>query len=415
MESTIETSFEPSLFEDHASRVIGRLRHALAEVVNSSPKANHRAVDIADTFGIDTKLAWRIGRVVGDTDIFSAARYVPGASGIRIFLRAAKQLQVSKGVIAAAEAAFGSFSELVHTHAGSRKAFDMMLAGHAQEDRARADFEHRKQIFEGNSYIWGVQARVGARIDILAPSAGAEKFDCATIRGFVDLRRIRPNVPWRISRAYSADAAGGIHTAFVREPIDLTPDQAATLDLPLMPAFCSKPLPRCRRVDGPTGIEYELVEGAVGNTGLLSCVMGEIVRCAEPRYRTDRYPDISQMFRLRTPCELVVFDVLIHRALFGKRIEPEFILYSDLFAKQIGPQYRDCDRLPVQERIEYLGMGPAVTATSEISNYTEMIQHTLNRAGWNGADFDVYRVQLRFPPIPTNLVITHDLPEPPSK
>ena len=32
-----------------------------------------------------------------------------------------------------------------------------------------------------------------------------------------------------------------------------------------------------RRVDGPAGIEYELVEGAVGNTGTLSCVMGEIV------------------------------------------------------------------------------------------------------------------------------------------
>jgi hypothetical protein len=415
MAEKVLSRVEPSLFEEHSLQVINRLRRAVADVVRAITVPGNRPVDLATGLKIDNKLAWKISRVIDAADPFAAARYVPGASGFGIFLRAAKRSEVSKGVIASAKAAFDSFDELIHTHADSRKAFDMMLAGYAREDRARADIEHRKQMFEGSSYVWGVQARAALRIDLLAPSADPAMFDCATIRGFSDLRRLRPNVPWRIARAYSADAAGDIHTSFVREAIDssLAVDSEAS-DLPLMPAFCSKPLPQCRRVNGPMGIEYELVEGAVGNTGVLTCIMGEIIRKAEPRYRTERYPDISQMFRLRTPCEFVVFDVLIHRALFGRRITPGFTLYSDLFAKQFGPRYRQCDRLPVQEQVEYLGRGRAVAATSEIARYADMIQEALDRGGWNGAEFDVYRVQMRYPPIPSNLVIAHDLPEPPN-
>ena len=413
---TLHRPRETTLFEDHASQVIARLRHSVAAVVDSLPANRERAADLAYAFGVDMKLAWRIGRVIGDTDLFSAARYIPGAAGFQIFLRAARRRDVSKGVIAAAEAAFGSFSELVHTHAGSRKAFDMMLAGHAQEGRTRADLEQRRQMFEGSSYVWGTQARTKLRLDILAPSADSMMFDFATVRGFIDLRRLRPNVPWRISQGYSADDAGGAHVEFVREPLAQLGHNPSVIDgLPLMAQFCSKPLPECRRVDAPHGvIEYELVEGAVGNTGILTCITGELIRGFEPRYRTKGYHDIAQMFGMRTPSELVIFDVMIHRDLFGRRIEPGLCVYSDLFSDRIAPRYRDCDLLPVQEQVEYLGMGPDVLETANAPRYVEMARFTLERCGWDGTQFDVYRVQMKYPPIPATMIIKHDLPERPA-
>ena len=413
---TLASPGEPSLFEDHASQVIARFRHAVAAVVESVPAEGRRSSDLADALGVDMNLAWRIGHLLGDTDPYSAARYVPGAPGFKTFLRAARRRDVSKGLIAAAQAAFGSFSELVQTHAGSRKAFNMLLAAHAQEDRVRADFEHRRQMFEGSSYVLGVQARTVLRLDILAPSTVPMMLDCATVRGFIDLRRLRPNVPWRVSQACSVDDAGDARVEFVREPLTQSEHrQGAVEGAPLLAEFCSRPLPECRRVEAPHGaIEYELVEGAVGNTGLLTCVTGELIREIEPRYRTEDYSVNAQMFPLRTPSELAIFDVLMHRELFGRRTKPELFVYSDMFSDPVAPRYRDCDLLPVQEKVEYLGMGPDVLATSDVPRYVELARFTLKRCGWDAAKFDVYRVQMKYPPIPATMIIEDDLPEQPA-
>lgn len=412
---TSDSPAEPSLFEDHASRVITRLRRALEAVVASVPDTSTRAVDLAAALDIDTKLAWRIGRVVHDADVFNAARFVPGANGFKIVLRAAQRRGASKGAIASAEAAFGSFSELVHTHAGNRRAFDMMLAAHARADRTRVDIEHRRQMFEGSSYVWGVQARVLLRLDILAPSADPLMFDLASVRSFVDLRRLRRDVPWRIARGYSVDDTDVTRVEFHREPLDVYEDAGAGLEgLPLLRAFCSRPLPVCRRVDGPRGaVEYELVEGAVGNTGILTCATGELIRELEPRFRTTGYHEIAQAFQLRTPSEVVVFDVLIHRELFGRPIEPRLFVCSDLFSERIAPRYRDADFLPVQEEVRYLGMGPDVLALPDVPRHVELARFALERCGFDGAQFDAYRVQMKYPPIPATMVIKHDLPDRP--
>ena len=413
-ESQLVSEAEP-VFEHDARQVIARLKRALVAVVDSVPMKPERAANLASALGIDTKLAWKIGRVISDADPFTAALYVPGPAGLKIFLRAARRRNVSKGLIASAEAAFGRFSALVHTHAGSRKAFDMMLAAHAQQDRLRADLEHRRQMFEGSSYVWGVQARVKLRLDVVAPAADPMMYDVATIRGFVDLRRLRPDVPWRISRGYSADEAGETHVDQARTPLAATAPGGMN-GLPLLEDFCSKPLPKCRRVEAPQGvIEYELVEGAVGNTGIITCVIGELIRGVEPRYRTEQYRDFSQGIHLRTPSELLVFDVLIHREVLGRPIEPRLVAYSDLFSDRIAPRYRTCDALPVNERVEHLGTGLDAVDLVENPRYAELVQFTLDRAGWDAEEFDVFRVRMAYPPIPATLMITHELPDRPDE
>ena len=35
-------------------------------------------------------------------------------------------------------------------------------------------------------------------------------------------------------------------------------------------------------------------------------------------------------------------------------------------------------------------------------------------AGWDGTQFDVYRVQMKYPPIPATMIIKHNLPERPA-
>jgi hypothetical protein len=73
------------------------------------------------------------------------------------------------------------------------------LAWASQAMNDRAELSYRQAAFEALSYVWGVHARVALRIDVLAPSADPAMWDIATIRAFVDLRRVRPNVSWRIA------------------------------------------------------------------------------------------------------------------------------------------------------------------------------------------------------------------------
>ena len=121
---------------------------------------------------IDPKLAWKIAKVIDCADPFAAAQYAPGSGGLRTFLRAAGRRHAPRAVLDAARQAFTEFEGLINFHAGSRRVFDQMLAAHTNEDeQPRLALEQRKLAFQGNSYTWGVQARLVLRTHILHVAA----------------------------------------------------------------------------------------------------------------------------------------------------------------------------------------------------------------------------------------------------
>ncbi len=400
-------------FATHADQVIARLRSAFASVLDSLPVPRlSRGSQLAEALDIDRTLAWKITKLIEGDDPFAAARFVPGTSGVNIFLRAAARRQVPRASIAATQKAFGDFRTLMQVHAGDRKSFGMMLAGHVKDDPARADLEHQKQAFHANSYLWGVQA--GTQLDtyLINSSTNADLLDVAIIRGYVDLRRIRPNVPWRIARLYSVNDVGELRTSFVREPLDHSrlPEPGAD-ELPLLKEFCSQPLPQYRAVSGPRGsVEYELAEAPVGNTAAHTCMIGEVVRGAGPRYRGDRDWLFVVRARMRTPCEAMIFDLMIHRELFG-RITPKLDLFSELFAAELDAHYEESDRLPVHEGVQYLGCGPDMVRAPEVPHYAGLIRYAFERLGWDAQQFDIYRVRMQFPVMPAAVLLTHPLPD----
>jgi hypothetical protein len=117
-----------------------------------------RPVDLVAAFGLDLKLAWKISRIAQSSDPFAAVRHLPGIAGWKIAMLAMERAGSPAARIAAADAAFEEAIRLGTQWAGDRKAFDMMAAGLAAGSDLRIDVEHRRQLYLGGSYVWGVRA-----------------------------------------------------------------------------------------------------------------------------------------------------------------------------------------------------------------------------------------------------------------
>ncbi|NLG42903.1 MAG: hypothetical protein GX547_06630, partial [Phycisphaerae bacterium] len=158
--SRVASQRETIDFAAEAESVVCRLRDSMADVIARVPGLTYRRPnDLAADLGLATKLAWKIGRCLDVADPFASAQFVPGPTGMRAFLRAAQRRGVPKPALDVVRQAYEDFRKLVRTHGGTRKSFDMLAAGLAGTDQMRADLEHRRLAFEGNSYIWGVRAR----------------------------------------------------------------------------------------------------------------------------------------------------------------------------------------------------------------------------------------------------------------
>ena len=409
---------EGAPFEEQARLAFLRIRGAFAEILDALPGHIVRPHELSKCLSIDMKLAWKVVRAAHCTDPFMAVQHIPGTAALEAFLKAAAGQHVAAKRIQAVQTAMQEFERLIEVHAGDRATLEMILLGYASEDRRRADLAHRKAAFGANSYIWGIQARTQVKADILLPSSEKGWLDIATIRGFVELRRIRPKVPWVIARARVADDRGNVKSPSGREPLDpVQNDPDGGTGAPLLREFCSQPLPQFRRVAGPHGfLEDELVEGEVGKTGAVTCMTGEVTRRVASYYRAEQNRVAALLARMHTPCEALVFDLFVHEDLFGP-IEPQLAIYSELDGGRPVPpiEGRERDRLATNDSVEYLGKGPSVVHTPHVPRYAEMIRYVLDRLGSDGERFDVYRVEIEYPIIPTSVALIHELPEAPAE
>jgi len=396
---------EPT-FESQASEIMQRVRSAVAHLsARLTGKSNARAADLVEALQIDTRLAWKFVKIVEKQDALVAVRYVPGPRGVKLFLNAAARKPGATSAVEAAKAAFQEFDALVRREAGDRRSFDMMAANHERSSGGDLDLEHRKGAFTHNSYIWGVQAQAQVHTYLIRPSDDGEHLDAAIVRGFVGLRRVRPHIPWRISRFFTIDDTGHVRSDFTREPID---DGAG--EVPLLRAFCSRPLPRVRRIVGQEGvIDYVLEESDVGNTRAVTCLTGELIRKAEPCYPDERHAGLGAKTPLRTPSEAVVTDLYLDRNHF-RDASPSLTLVSDMFAERLGMVYTKTDELPLADPVETLGSAAEAPPVPEMPHYSEMIRHCFTQLGWDARQFNCYRVRVEYPPLPTALILDTPLP-----
>ncbi|MGD8454513.1 MAG: hypothetical protein PVJ57_22080 [Phycisphaerae bacterium] len=390
----------PASFEQQTAETIARVRRAFADIVRALPQPITRACELHQTLQIDKVLGWRVYNVIRCSDPFAAARYVPGTSGVKIFLRAAQKRGVPPALTETATAALSDYQKLQRVHAGNRKRLDMLLAAHSDEGRAEVDIAHRRLAFEGNCYIWGASADVQFRTTFMGFSQTSGELDIATLGGLIGLQRLRPDVRWPLGKATCTNDAGEAIPAYTNEPIyDVQhPDETA------LKLFMSHPQPRieCRRTEQV--LKWELLPGPVGKTGAVSCVTGEIMRRCGPIRRREGEASATYVTRVHTPAELLIVDHIVHRDLFGP-LQHSVSVYGGIVDGTRG----ESDRVEVRETVQLLGSVDDLLHTPEIPRYTEMTGHVFERLGWDPGQFDIYRLRLEFPIMLSEVRLTHPL------
>lgn len=404
----MEPATMPS-FPTHARTVVHAVRGAFVEVLAAVGADAQDPQSIGQSLGLNRNLAWKISKIIQTDDPSVALNQMPGPGGIRIFLRSGERAGASLALIQTARDAIRDYEELIRVHSGDRATLQMMGSGLSEAGRRRRDEQHRKHLFQGGSYVWGAQARVSRKIGVVVPGASPEFLDFASINALVDFRRIRSDVAWTMASRQSKHDDGSPMTPSGYEPLD--PGGAGPDGAPLMTAFCSRPAPELRRVDDERTTTFELVEGPVGNTGALTCVVGTVQR-GIPCFRTPENDWAEYSAICDIPAEFLVLDLLIHERL-SFASGPETDLFSELHPAHPNAAMTR-NRLPLNEPLQELGQGPLAPATPDLPGYTRLMETVFARLGHEPAAFRGYRIKIAYPAHPAALRIRYRLPENPA-
>jgi hypothetical protein len=373
-------------------------------------------VDLAEpgkasrALGLNRNLLWKLAKVLGEVDIYTALQHLPGEEGLEIVTRAMERVGVGAGRLAEFAAALARFKEVVRVHAGDFNTLELILDSMGGVGSAERLEQSRKLAFRGNSGLWGLQAKARSTTTLIAPSReNPSMLDLAIVGGVVDFRRLRPGIRWPLfrPRQYHDDGTP-ISVGPREEPIDAScsgPESPM-----LIRAFCSANLPDIRATRSPLGWDYEMGDGPVGNLGAFTCFFGRIVRQATSRWRSALDPYLDLLAHISMPTETLLFDVLVHQDL-PELSSPKVMLFA---ATDSGGPGRSDQAIPIEARPAELSGRPPIFGTQLIPRYDELVAMILSRGGWNIREFRALRLTIKYPPMHAVAVLRSELLPPPT-
>lgn len=394
----------PSLEEDLVER-LPEIQEAFAAVLDTFCGADAGLAEICERLGLHRKLAWQVRGVAMATDPSRTVRMMPSPAGVESLVEAIAGRPGAEPLVERVRLAAASFEQIVTRHAQDRSWLEMLAEASAGDDGAEERW--REQAFRGNSFIWGAHVRTLLSIMILNKSATRRGWiDMVLVRGLVDLTRVRPNVRWVFSQSVIIDDERNA-PAPARAPLD--PDGAAAAGgVPVLRDLCSDPMPGLRRTVADGLVTDELLEAPVGQTGQQTIYTGEIIREMGAAHATAGNQWAYFGGGVRTPARALIYDHFVHRDLFPG-VERELCVFSELHSPMTRSVH---DRLPVAERLQQLGPGLTRARCPELPGHPKVLASLFERLGWAPGEFDHFRVRMAYPPMPTSVMIRHELPRP---
>jgi hypothetical protein len=386
----------------HFEEVTSAVRVAVTELLGDFGGASCVALELSRRIGIDKTLSWRVLRLARSTDAYEAIAHIPGPSGFRILLEAFAKHGAGATDLDALRSAVDAFDSMVEQHVGDRSTLDLILSSAAPERMDGKQLEaSRRQAYRGNSVTWGVQARARYVLNVVAPNHDQpDVADVADIAGYLGFRRLRPITGWPMLQLHSY--GGG-------NPADIEPMvSVGDAEPPLLEEFSAGAVPEFEVVRDGDDVFYTLPEGPVGNAGVFSCAFGWLRRRIGPLHSENGDDTAENLCFCITPVELMQFDLLVHRDI--PLLEaPHVSLRGEMPGPRSQPDQGDNSReLPLVERAVDLGT-PPVVSSAHIPRYADPVARACAALDRPLAEFRGFRVVVRYPAIPTRLVLSFPL------
>jgi hypothetical protein len=159
------------------------------------------------------------------------------------------------------------------------------------------------------------------------------------------------------------------------------------------------------------GIVHELADGPLGLTGTSTFVFGHLERRAVSRYDDGKTGGKGEMGAVVTmPIETLLFDVIAHRDLAEVAAAKVQVFGNPFGNASLDAEARRSLLLPISERVREITGTPTRFDTEHAQQYPELIKHVFGRIGADPADFRIFRVEMQYPPMPSTVMVSYNLP-----
>lgn len=394
-----------SSLEQECRASVGRLQAALIALYDSVGADPTSPQDVSRAFRLNKTLTWNIAKLLEAPDGLAAVPHVPGIASIEKVLRATSTRGAPDAAQAQVREAARDFERMIEVHVGDRATLDLIIDGLASNGSPGLELS-RKRAFLGNSGIYGVQAKTSMMAVFLAPNhADPDLLDMVMLRGYVGMRRLRPNVRLPIFRLRQWSKEGQAVGTKRREQLDPNAPDA------FLREFNGSDLPEIAAVESTEGTDYVLQPGPIGNRGAFDLIFCDKLSAGASRFQTAMDKTGEFGLTLSVPTEQVVFDLIAHRDV-AYALDAEAMVYAHFFAAEHSPgDWDEASRLPIrQQPVEIAGSPPAV-ATPLVPRYAEMHQYVYDRLDWNASDFRGVRYSIKYMPLGSSAVMRFGLPE----
>lgn len=406
-------------FTSVARRVLGRLIESTQTVIRELPQSPRTAADLMRVLGVSRKVAWQTFRVAEAEDPLAAVNFVPGQKPVRDLISAALGMGVDPKAAQEFGEAFAEFERLVRDTAGDRNAFVSMLGDSARDPSANSDADrvHRLNAFKSFSHFCGMQAQHSLDVLLLSePVAG--KRTTVQLRTVAGLCRFRENAQFVVERRRHYSEGQPFDIVNTR-PLD--PAAAEKYHAPVLPPFCSRPMPEFTvKQERKKNEDYQRIEWASGQVGIkhfVDVTTGFVTEVDYEVPQDDKPHGIRLMTGVGFPVHRLTRYILIHKP--GSVIQkPTLTAYLDPHAAGDPDVRKGSQTLHVGEKIESFEAGSWPTVSEGFSDIRELVAYTTALMGWDPSDFTIFRISIEYPLYNSSILIevpwTSEPPPPPN-
>lgn len=397
-------------FEDRASAMARPLRESFVSIMAELARASSGKRGLLT--GVHASIRSRLNRALETENPLASLYRMPGPEGLFQILQAASKEGASAKAVADAELRVRSYADFLTSEQINGDALRAILAGflpEAHDDLVRSNY---RADFRARSNIAGFYADTAVMTLFLYPGNDPRLCSAAVVGGYQGWRQLRADRMFAVT-GYAIDDDHGTgdekHTNLDGTPL------AKLGEAPLLPEFCSTPLPRFNKVKIPHGYSFYLVNNDVGMRSACDIVFGEIFHNAEPRYRTDDKARTMQSLTFSTPARHLVFDIMVHEDIWPNA-EPTLDFFNTTPSGQVDERTYDArlnDRIEIGAALRFLRPGLRGVETSHVPRYRDILNKVLDRIQVSAQSFRGYRCELDYPLYASQAVIMFELPEAP--